>query len=95
MVPTTRDEAAATALRAAAWLASDRERLDHFLAASGIGAGDLQAGLAEPHVQAAILDFVLMDDAWILAFAASAGIAPEHVAAARTMLPGGQAPNWT
>jgi len=42
-----------------------------------------------------VLDFVMMDDAWVMAFCTGAGLAPEVPMQARAALPGGTQVNWT
>ncbi len=87
--------AAALAADALAWLLSEPDRLQHFLAATGQTPAALRAGLEAPETWAAVLDFVLMDDAWVLDCAAATGHDPQHFWPARQALPGGGAPNWT
>jgi hypothetical protein len=90
-----RDQAETVALEALAWLAGSDELLPVFLGASGVGAEELRTRAAEPDFLAALLDFVLLDDDWVLAFAQETGRPPEQVAAARVALPGGDGPHWT
>lgn len=89
------DFAQTLGLRALAWLAGEEEHLGAFLAQSGLGPGELKARAAEPELLAAILDFILGDEAMVLAFADAAALAPASVAQARAHLPGGDAPFWT
>ncbi|WP_138468918.1 DUF3572 family protein [Poseidonocella sp. HB161398] len=89
------DNASAVALAAVAWIASEEDMLPVFLNASGMPAEGLRTGLEDPHVLAAVLDFLLMDDAWVLAAAAQAGRDPHDFARARQALPGGNLPHWT
>lgn len=84
-----------TALRALAWLVADEDILPVFLNATGANADDLRARAADPDFLAAVLDFVLLEDDWVLGFAAAEGIAPEQVLRARAGLPGGQQEHWT
>lgn len=42
-----------------------------------------------------MLDFLLMDDSWIVGFCDSAGRGYEEPRHARALLPGGEAVNWT
>ncbi|MGB1425497.1 MAG: DUF3572 family protein, partial [Paracoccaceae bacterium] len=43
----------------------------------------------------AVLDFVMLDDAWVLAACQASGLAPEAMQIARQALPGGSMVNWT
>lgn len=90
-----REDAETVGLRALAWLAAEEGLLDVFLGASGLAAEDLRHRAGEVEVLAAVLDFLLMDDRWVLDFAAEAGLPPEAVAQARAALPGGALPHWT
>jgi hypothetical protein len=91
----SRDRAEALALQALAWLAGSEDLLPRFLAASGLGAADLQARAAEPEVLAAVLDFLLQDDAWITGFCDANGLPYTAPGAARASLPGGETLHWT
>lgn len=91
----TSGQAEILALQALGWLASQDDLLRVFLGSSGMVERDLSTRAAEPEVLAAVLDFVLMDDAWVGGASAAAGIAPEQLLAARAALPGGADPHWT
>jgi hypothetical protein len=91
----TKDAAEAVALKALGWLAGHDELLPVFLGATGASEADLRAGLQDPDFLASVLDFLLMDDAFILQFSAAAEIPPERVLHARQALPGGAQPHWT
>lgn len=90
-----RDHAEAVALQALAYLLSQDDLTGGFLAASGIAPDQLRLRATDPHFLGAVLDFLLQDDAWVIGFAQSAGLAPQDVQAARVALPGGQVPHWT
>ena len=83
------------ALQAVVWIANETDTLRHFLSATGMSELDLRARIEEPEFLAAVLDFLLMDDDWVLSFAKFAEIAPEDLVAARRVLPGGDIPHWT
>ncbi len=89
------DFAEAIGLQALAWLVGEDELLPVFLGASGASLTDLKAQAADPAFLAAVLDFVTMDDAWLVAFCDSAGLAYQDPMAARQALPGGALPDWT
>lgn len=90
-----RESAETVALGALAWLMGPADLGDVFLGASGFDAEGLRDRAGDPEVLAAVLDFVLMDDAWVTGFAAAAGLPPEAVVRARAALPGGALPHWT
>ncbi|MEX5727146.1 hypothetical protein Ga0609869_000499 [Rhodovulum iodosum] len=89
------DEAETIALRALGWLAGNEELLPVFLGATGAGAEDLRARAAEPAFLASVLDFILMDDAWVIAFADGEGLSGAAAMQARAALPGGAVMHWT
>ncbi len=89
-------EAAETlALRALAWLAGQEDLLGVFLGASGMSRDELASRAGEPEFLGSLLDFILMDDAWIRQFCDSEGLGYEAPMQARRALPGGEDINWT
>ena len=82
----TKSAAETIAIEALSFLAADPERLDRFLALSGIGLENLRAAAAEPGFLAAILDHLAADEKLLLAFAAHAGQNPEDIVKARDIL---------
>lgn len=91
----SRSSAEALALEALAWIAAQEELLDVFLGATGAGREALRDAVEDPEFLAAVLDFLLMDDAWVTGFAAALGCPPATVVRARQALPGGMVPDWT
>jgi hypothetical protein len=89
------EQAALIATDALIWLAGRPEDLGAFLAAAGAGPADLRARAGDPEFLGFLLDFMLQEDARVLAFASNAGLPPETLARARATLPGGYAPDWT
>jgi hypothetical protein len=89
------DLAEVVALEALGWLAGNEELLGVWLGATGASADDLRARAGEPEFLASVLDFLCLDDAWVLAFASDTGTAPEAVMQARAGLPGGAETHWT
>lgn len=90
-----RDQAEALAIRALGWMAVDPELTGRFLAATGAGPAELRARARDPEFLGFVLDFLLGDEAALVAFAAAEGIAPEAPLRARAALPGGDLPHWT
>lgn len=91
-----KQEAAETlALRALGWLAGNDELFAVFLGSTGASAGSLAEAAGQPEFLAAVLDFLLMDDAWVVAFCESEGLAYALPQQARAALPGGQVEHWT
>lgn len=83
------------AVRVLGWLAAQDELLPVFLGASGASLGDMRARAADPDFLASVLDFILMDDEWVLGCARALDMAPERIVGIRQALPGGSLPNWT
>ena len=95
MTPLSRDSAEVLAIEALSWLVSDEELLPIFLGSTGAGADDLRNRAKDPEFLASVLDFLLMDDAWIQRFCDSAEYGYDFPVRARAALPGGAAVNWT
>ncbi|MEM6635362.1 MAG: DUF3572 domain-containing protein [Pseudomonadota bacterium] len=90
-----REMAEELALDALIWILEDDGLSGVFLGATGIASDDLRAQAKSPETLAAVLDFLLMDDAWIKGFCTDSGRDYTAVAEARQALPGGDLPNWT
>lgn len=95
MMTMTREAAETVALQALGWLAGNDALLPVFLGATGASAEDLRARAAEAAFLGAVLDFVMMDDQWIMAFCDAQGIGYDQPIRARAALPGGQERHWT
>ncbi|WP_333815328.1 DUF3572 domain-containing protein [Tabrizicola sp.] len=83
------------ALQALGWIAAEDELFPLFLGATGANLGDLRARAADPDFLAAVLDFLLQDDRWVVAFCDAQGQAYTAPQAARAALPGGAVVDWT
>ena len=90
-----REAAEALAIEALAWLAKDEAAAGAFLAAAGAAPQDLRARAAEPEFLGFVLDFLLSDEARLIAFCREAGRPFEAPMRARAALPGGDSPDWT
>ncbi|SDW97920.1 DUF3572 domain-containing protein [Roseicitreum antarcticum] len=91
----TSERAEIIALQVLGWLASDDDLLGVFMGASGLAEGDLRARAQDPHFLGSVLDFVLMDDAWVVAACDTVGLRYEQLAMVRAALPGGEQVHWT
>ncbi len=89
------ESAETIALQALAWLAGDDALLSVFLGATGASELDLRRRAAEPEFLGAVLDFLMMDDAWVVTFCDAQGLKYETPMLARAALPGGQQVSWT
>lgn len=87
----TRDDAETLAIQAVAFLAGQEDHFLRFVALTGTSVDAVRESLGDPAVLGAVLDFVLADEALLLAFCASVSIAPDRPGRARRLLPGGAA----
>ena len=88
--PAAREAAEMLAIQALGFIAGEPERLDAFLAATGLTLERLRESATEPDFLAGVLEHMLADESLLLAFADSAAIDPAAVARARNALGG----NW-
>ncbi|WP_413720637.1 DUF3572 domain-containing protein [Silicimonas sp. MF1-12-2] len=95
MTPLSLDSAELLAIEALSWLVRNDELLPVFLGATGASASDLRQSAKDPEFLASVLDFLLMDDAWIAEFCQSADYRFDFPMRARAALPGGTQVNWT
>lgn len=82
-------------LKALGWMAGNDELLPVFLGSTGASEADFRAGASDPGFMGALLDFIMMDDAWVRDFCDSAALAYDQPMQARMMLPGGDQVHWT
>lgn len=89
------ESAETLALQALAWLAGHEELLPVFMGSTGLSSDELRNRATEPEFLGSVLDFLLMDDAWIVAFCDATGLRYDAPMRARAALPGGEALHWT
>lgn len=89
------ENAEVIALKALEWLIAHEELGAIFLGSTGMGAEDLRQSAGDAQTLLGVLDFLVMDDAWLLDFAAWGQLDPEDIMTARAALPGGAATHWT
>lgn len=81
------------------WMAAEPGRLAGFLTATGLGPGDLRAGMGEGGPESglalAILDHMMGDETLLLAACRDLDLTPETPARAQAALGGGPGPHWT
>ncbi len=91
-----RQETAETvALQALSWLVTNDELLPVFLGSSGASLDDLRNQAENPEFLGSLLDFICMDDAWVVAFCDANALSYEIPMQARMALPGGAQTHWT
>jgi hypothetical protein len=76
------------AISALAHIAGDQERLERFLAVTGLDPALLREEAGKPGFAAGVLDYVCGDEALLVGFAADQGLSPEAVAGAWKLLSG-------
>lgn len=90
------EESAETiALRALGWLAGKDDLLGVFMGATGASRDDLRERAGDADFLGSVLDFLMMDDAWVVEFCDQAGLEYHDPMQARATLPGGAQVNWT
>jgi len=77
-----------TAIAALGFLAEESERLERFLALSGLGPENLRQAASAPGFLLGVLEYMVTDERLLLAFAARQGAPPEEVERARMTLGG-------
>ena len=89
------ENAETIALQALGWLVGHEDLLPVFLGSSGASESDLRARAADPEFLGSVLEFLTMDDAWVMAFCDAHGMAYDMPMQARWALPGGAPVHWT
>lgn len=83
------------ALNVLTWLVGDEDLLPVFMNSTGTDGDALRENAGSSEFLGAVLDFLLMDDAWVLRCCDETGLDPNLMMAARAALPGGQQMHWT
>ena len=83
------------ALKAVVWLAGNDELLPVFMGSTGADQDAFRIGVGNPEFQASVLDFILMDDSWVVAFCDAEGLPYDRLLQTRAGLPGGEQVHWT
>ena len=95
MTPLPQESAELLATQALLWLFTNDELLPVFLGSTGASQDEIRAGARDPVFLGSVLDFVMMDDAWVTAFCEAADYPMDFPMRARAALPGGAQVNWT
>ncbi|KIN64453.1 DUF3572 domain containing protein [Sulfitobacter noctilucicola] len=90
-----RESAETLGLQALGWLVGNEDLLPVFMNATGASQDDLRSRAGDPVFLGAVLDFLMMDDAWVIRFCDDASLPYERLMEARAALPGGEQMNWT
>lgn len=95
MAEMRQESAQVLAIRALGWIAARDDVFQAFLGATGAGVAELRARAQDPEFLCAVLDFLLMQDEWVIEFAQEAGVPPAAPLQARAVLGGGDMAHWT
>ena len=79
-------DAASLALLALGWVLSDGPRAERLLSLTGLNADELRAGLGDPAMLGAVLDFLCAHEPDLLAAAQALNVTPAVLVAARESL---------
>lgn len=93
-MPYTRETAEVLGLQVLGWLAANDELFPIFQGSTGASEADIRAGAAAPEFLGSLLDFVMLDDAWVMQCCDALGLSYDSLFAARQSLPGGEQVNW-
>lgn len=89
------EQAETIALQALGWLIADDDLRPNFMGATGSAGDDLRTRATDPAFQASVLEFITMDDTWVMAFCDHVGLPYDAPLRARYALPGSEAVHWT
>lgn len=83
------------ALNALGWLVGNDELLPVFLGSTGASAQDLRDRANETEFLGSVLEFLMLDDSWVIAFCDANSVPYDHPGQARAVLSGGADVHWT
>ena len=90
-----REQAETIGLQTLGWLVGNDELCPIFLGSTGASIDDLKSQASEPAFLASVLEFVTMDDSWVMALCDTFGWPYETPLQARYALPGANNVHWT
>tara|TARA_B100000925_G_C21940451_1_gene444355 strand:+ start:200 stop:478 length:279 start_codon:yes stop_codon:yes gene_type:complete len=91
----TSQEAEIYALKVTNWLLSNQDILGVFMSSTGVSEATIRSNFHDGVFLIAVLDFVLLDDNWVIAACDAMQLEPDVMNSARLLLPGGERVNWT
>ena len=83
------------ALEVLTWVLSEPDLIQVFMRVTGASQDDLRSSTLSHEFLISILDFVLMDDNWVISCSKFLSIEPSQIQIIRLSLDGGQEVNWT
>ena len=90
-----REIAETRALEVLNWVLSEDDLIQVFMGATGASQNDLRSNTLSHEFLLSILDFVLMDDRWVISCSKFLNIDPSQIQLIRMSLDGGQEVTWT
>ena len=91
----TPNQAETLAIQALGWLAANDELWPVFTGSTGASAADMRDRATDPAFLASVLEFVTMDDAWVVAFCDTVDAPYDMPLRALYALPGAERVEWT
>ena len=89
------DAAETIALECLAWLAAEDDLMPVFLGSSGASESDLRQRASEPEFLTSVLEFVSMDDDWVVRCCDAQGLKYQDPMMALATLQGAGRTHWT
>lgn len=89
------EAAEAIALQALGWIASQEDLMGVFMGSTGIDLATVRDQADDPQFLVSVLEFLTMDDAWVIGFCDAQGLGYDSPMRARAALPGGAQVHWT
>ena len=83
------------ALEVLTWVLSEDDLIQVFMGTTGASQDDLRSNTLNHEFLISILDFVLMDDSWVISCSKFMNIDPSQIQVIKMSLDGGQEVNWT
>ena len=90
-----REIAETKALEVLTWVLSEDDLIQVFMGTTGASQNDLRSNTLSHEFLLSILDFVLMDDRWVISCSKFLNIDPSQIQLIRMSLDGGQEVTWT
>ena len=90
-----REIAETRALEVLTWVLSEDDLIQVFMGSTGASQNDLRSNTLSHEFLLSILDFVLMDDRWVISCSKFLNIDPSQIQLIRISLDGGQEMTWT
>ncbi|SMO50168.1 DUF3572 domain-containing protein [Ruegeria faecimaris] len=94
-MPISAQSAETLALNALAWLVGNDDLLPVFLGSTGASVQDIKDRAAEPEFLGSVLDFLMLDDSWVVEFCDVNSVPYDQPGQARALLSGGAEVHWT